>query len=577
MLTTCGLARSLLSAARLTANEVEPALNQAQQEAKPLSTVLVERKLLSSHELAQFCVHHYGLPLFDLDTLTAQDLSPQYLSMDLIERHHALPILFQDNVLYLAISDPSNMQALEDFSFRFNVVTDAKLVEEAKLSALISQLQRGDEPSLIDLTHSSEDDADDLAELQSSAAEEMPHDQDDAPLVQYIHQILRDAVRQAASDIHFEPYEQFYRIRFRIDGILHDVASPPRHLANRFAARLKVMANLDIAERRLPQDGRIKLKRGRHKSIDMRVSSLPTQAGEKVVLRLLDSAITKLDINQLGFNEGQKSAYLDALYLSQGLILVTGPTGSGKTVSLYTGLSILNQVSSNISTAEDPIEIIMPGINQVQINPKAGLGFSQALRAFLRQDPDIIMVGEIRDLETAEIAIKAAQTGHLVLSTLHTNSATDTLTRLKNMGLAAYNIASSVSLIIAQRLARKLCPHCKIPEVLSAPQLALLGLSCKSLNGKEQDCHDPELNDRELNLYQASGCALCTDGYKGRIGIYEVLPMNDTLAELMLSGADSLTLARAATASGMLTLRQAALAQVQQGIISLAEANRITQ
>lgn len=577
-----GLARSLLAASLLTEGQLALALTQTQQEAKPLSTVLVERKLLSSHELAKFCVHHYGLPLFDLNTLTAQDLSPQYLSMDLIERHHALPILFEDNVLYLAVSDPSNMQALEDFSFRFNVVTDAKLVEEAKLSTLISQLQGGDEPSLIDLTHSSDDDADALAELQISAAEEISHDQDDAPLVQYIRQILRDAVRQAASDIHFEPYERFYRIRFRIDGILHDMASPPSHLANRFAARLKVMASLDIAERRLPQDGRIKLQLSRHKSVDMRVSSLPTQAGEKVVLRLLDSAITKLDIHQLGFNEEQKSAYLKALHLSQGLILVTGPTGSGKTVSLYTGLSILNQVSSNISTAEDPIEIIMPGINQVQINPKAGLGFAQALRAFLRQDPDIIMVGEIRDLETAEIAIKAAQTGHLVLSTLHTNSATDTLTRLRNMGLAVYNIASSVSLIIAQRLARKLCPHCKKPEVLSAPQLALLGLSSKSLNDKEQDCHDTELTDRELNdqilnLYQASGCALCTDGYKGRIGIYEVLPMNDTLAELMLSGADSLTLARAATASGMLTLRQAALVKVQQGIISLAEANRITQ
>ncbi|WP_319782395.1 type IV-A pilus assembly ATPase PilB [Oceanisphaera sp. IT1-181] len=582
MLNASGLARSLLTASLLTDGQLELALTQVQQEAKPLSTVLVERKLLSSHELAQFCEHHYGLPLFDLNTLAAQDLPPQYLSMDLIERHHALPIFLQDNVLYLAVSDPSNMQPLEDFSFRFNVVTDTKLVEEAKLSALISQLQRGDEPSLIDLTHSSEEDADALVELQSSADEETSYDQDDAPLVRYIHQVLLDAVHQAASDIHFEPYERFYRIRFRIDGILHDVASPPSHLANRFAARLKVMARLDIAERRLPQDGRIKLQLSRHKSVDMRVSSLPTQAGEKVVLRLLDNAITKLDINQLGFNEWQKSAYLKALHLSQGLILVTGPTGSGKTVSLYTGLSILNTVSSNISTAEDPIEIIMPGINQVQINPKAGLGFAQALRAFLRQDPDIIMVGEIRDLETAEIAIKAAQTGHLVLSTLHTNSATDTLTRLRNMGLAAYNIASSVSLIMAQRLARKLCPHCKKPEVLSAPQLALLGLSCKSLNNNEQDFHDHELNDRELNdqalnLYQASGCALCTDGYKGRVGIYEVLPMNDTLAELMLSGADSLTLARAAVASGMLTLRQAALAQVQQGIISLAEANRITQ
>ncbi|MBU3824012.1 MAG: type IV-A pilus assembly ATPase PilB [Candidatus Oceanisphaera merdipullorum] len=571
MLTTQGLARSLLVAAKLTPAELEQALSQVQQEAKPLSTVLVERKLLSSDELAQFCAHHYGLTLWDLNSLNGQDVPPQYLSMDLIERHHALPVLLQDNVLYLAMADPSNVLALEDFSFRFNVVTDARLVEETKLALRLQQLQRGDEPHLVDLTHNAESDA------LALPAEETALDDDDAPIVRYIQQVLLDAVRKAASDIHFEPYERFYRIRFRIDGLLHDVASPPSQLANRFAARLKVMARLDIADRRQPQDGRIKLQLSRHQSIDMRVSSLPTQAGEKIVLRLLDSAVTKLDIHQLGFETSQKADYLRALHLSQGLILVTGPTGSGKTVSLYTGLSILNTVSRNISAAEDPIEIIMPGINQVQINPKAGLGFAQALRAFLRQDPDIIMVGEIRDLETAEIAIKAAQTGHLVLSTLHTNSATDTLTRLSSMGLAAYNIASSVSLIIAQRLARKLCPHCKQPESLSAQQLALVGFnsSCQELDGANGT--DATLNKHDINLYQACGCALCTDGYKGRIGIYEVLAMDQHLAGLMLSGADASALARAAASSGMLTLRQAALAKAQQGVISLAEANRITQ
>ena len=551
----------------MTTAELESALNQAQQEAKPLSCVLVERKLLASDKLASFCARHYGLTLLDLDTLSAQGLPPQYLSMDLIERHHVLPILLQDNVLYLAMADPSNMQALEDFSFRFNMITDVRLVEETKLAARLQQLQHNAKHDLVDLTHDQETDGKSLAELQNSSAEPLAVDEDDAPLVRYIQQVLLEAVRRGASDIHFEPYEKFYRIRFRIDGLLHDVASPPSQLAHRFAARLKVMASLDIAERRRPQDGRIKLPLSKHKSIDMRVSSLPTQAGEKIVLRLLDSATTKLDIHQLGFDDSQKAAYLSALSLSQGLILVTGPTGSGKTVSLYTGLSILNTVSSNISTAEDPIEIIMPGINQVQINPKAGLGFAEALRAFLRQDPDIIMVGEIRDLETADIAIKAAQTGHLVLCTLHTNSATDTLTRLKNMGVAAYNIAASVSLIVAQRLARKLCPHCKQPESLSPTQLAALGFNVNADLASMQ----------KVSLYQAYGCALCTDGYQGRIGIYEVLTMNHGLVELMLNDGDSLALAQAAESAGMLTLRQAALAKVAQGIISLAEANRITQ
>lgn len=556
-----GLARSLLASSLLSAAQLELALNHANQEAKPLSCILIERQLLSSAELAQFCTQQYGLALFNLDDITISSLPPKYLSMDLIERHHVLPILLQDNILYIAMSDPNNMVALEDFSFRFNLVTDAKLVEEAKLTQLLSQLQHGDDSSLFDLTHSPDAESNTLNGEHNDDQPLLGNNEDDGPLVRYIHQVMLDAVRRSASDIHFEPYERFYRIRFRIDGLLHDIASPPCNLANRFAARLKVMAQLDIAERRQPQDGRIKLKLTHNKSIDMRVSSLPTHAGEKIVLRLLDNATIKLDIHQLGFDEQQAHAFLAALNLSQGLILVTGPTGSGKTVSLYTGLSILNTVCANISSAEDPIEIVMPGINQVQINPKAGLGFAQALRAFLRQDPDIIMVGEIRDLETAEIALKAAQTGHLVLSTLHTNSATDTLTRLTNMGLPAYNIAASVSLIIAQRLARKLCRHCKTQEPLSAQQVALLGFD------------DPP---HELTLYKPQGCSLCTDGYKGRIGIYEVLPMNEQLASLIISGADAITLAHAAESAGMLTLRQSALTKVKQGIISLAEANRIT-
>ncbi|WP_417614298.1 type IV-A pilus assembly ATPase PilB [Oceanisphaera sp.] len=552
-----GLAKSLQQSSLINSRLLEMALTQARQEGKPLSSTLVERQLISSQELAQFCVQQYGLALLDLDQVTPESLPPQYLSMDLIERHHALPLFLQNNILYLAMADPTNLAALDDFSFRFNIVTDARLVEESKLSLLLNQLHHGNSTSLQMEEVESGDMVDlELADDTADADTSLDSQDEDAPIVRYIHNVMLEAVRRQASDVHFEPYERFYRIRFRIDGMLHDIASPPIGLATRFAARLKVMAQLDIAERRLPQDGRIKLKLTQKKSIDMRMSSLPTQSGEKVVLRLLDSAAIKLDIDQLGFEPHQKQLYLAALNQSQGMILVTGPTGSGKTVSLYTGLSMLNTVSANISTAEDPVEIIMPGINQVQINPKAGLSFAYTLRAFLRQDPDIIMVGEIRDLETAEIAVKAAQTGHLVLSTLHTNSAAETLTRLRNMGLAAYNIAASISLIIAQRLARKLCPHCKVAESSSNQQL--FGL------------------DNEATLYQASGCELCTDGYKGRTGIYEVLPMNNMLAELIVSGADSLTLARTAADSGMISLRQAALNKVRLGIISLAEANRIT-
>ncbi|WMC11076.1 type IV-A pilus assembly ATPase PilB [Oceanimonas pelagia] len=559
-----GLARSLAASSLLSATELDQVQTLARQEGKPLSTMLVEKQLLSSRELARFCEREYGQPLLDLDDFDIEQLPPQFLSMDLIERHHAIPVKLDNRVLYLAMSDPTHVAALEDFGFRFNLVTDTLLVEEDKLQQLLLRLQQSGGTGL-DIDGIGDDDIAglELGEDPGERDDEVGRNEDDAPIVRYINKIMLDAVRKEASDLHFEPFERFFRIRFRIDGMLHEVASPPVHLAGRFAARLKVMARLDIAERRLPQDGRIKLKLTASKSVDMRVNTLPTMWGEKVVIRILDSSAARLDIDQLGYSEAQKALYLKALKRPQGMILVTGPTGSGKTVSLYTGLSILNTVTANISTAEDPVEINLPGINQVQINPKAGLSFAHALRAFLRQDPDIIMVGEIRDLETAEISVKAAQTGHLVLSTLHTNSAAETLTRLGNMGLPAYNIASSVSLIMAQRLARKLCPHCRAPEVLPTDQLTRLGFT-------------PAQLAEGITLYRAVGCPQCTEGYKGRIGVYEVMAMSERLAHLIMEGAGSLALARAAEEEGMVTLRRAALDKARLGIISLAEVNRIT-
>ncbi|MCC4264046.1 type IV-A pilus assembly ATPase PilB [Oceanimonas baumannii] len=559
-----GLARSLATSSLLSADELEQIQLQARQESKPLGTMLVEKQLLSSAELARFCEREFMQPLTDLDDFAIEQLPLPYLSMDLIEHHHAIPVHLEGKVLYLAMSDPTNVAALEDFSFRFNLVTDTLLVEESKLQHLLQRLQQSNSTKL-DLDNIADED---IAGLQlddspSELEDGISRNDEDAPIVRYINKIMVDAVRKEASDLHFEPYERFFRIRFRIDGMLHEVASPPVHLAARFAARLKVMARLDIAERRLPQDGRIKLKLTASKSVDMRVNTMPTLWGEKVVIRILDSSAARLDIEQLGFGEEQQALYLQALKRPQGMILVTGPTGSGKTVSLYTGLSILNTVTANISTAEDPVEINLSGINQVQINPKAGLSFAHALRAFLRQDPDIIMVGEIRDLETAEIAVKAAQTGHLVLSTLHTNSAAETLTRLSNMGLPPYNIASSISLIMAQRLARRLCTHCREPEELPAEQLTRLGFT-------------PAQQASGLTLYRAVGCPQCTDGYKGRIGIYEVMAMSKRLADLIMENAGSLALARAAEEEGMITLRRAALEKARLGIISLAEVSRIT-
>ncbi|WP_432463797.1 type IV-A pilus assembly ATPase PilB [Agarivorans sp. QJM3NY_33] len=558
-----GLASSLAVSFPDKEQRLTELYQRSKQEQRAFTSVLVENELLSSKQLADFCESQFGIPLLDLDAIELSEIPQKYLNEKLIFKHHVLPVYSQGQTLYVAMADPSNVTALEDFGFSFGLHVEALLVEENKLFNAIQSLV--DDSANLDLGEISDEDINDLevSEEGSRLDEQQTNKQDDAPIVVYINKILMDAIRRGASDLHFEPYEHKYRIRFRIDGLLHEIASPPINLANRFSARLKVMARMDIAERRLPQDGRIKLKTGRNKAIDMRVNSLPTMWGEKIVIRILDSSAAKLNIDALGYDEQQKKLYLDALARPQGMILVTGPTGSGKTVSLYTGLSILNTSEINISTAEDPVEINLPGVNQVQINNRAGLSFASALRAFLRQDPDVVMVGEIRDLETAEISIKAAQTGHLVLSTLHTNSAAETLTRMLNMGVPAFNIASSVSLIIAQRLARRLCEHCKKPKIIEAHLLPKIGFNQDQISAGVQ-------------LFEPEGCDKCTGGYKGRVGIYEVMPMSSAIAKLIMEQGNSIQIAEQAITEGMYSLRMSALEKARLGVTSLAEVERVT-
>jgi len=554
-----GLASSLAARGLLELDKLQQICSSAASENKALVSYIVENNYIDSLVLAEFCEAEYGIPLLDSEALELDNIPEKFINQKLIEKHHALPVYVQQKTLYIAMSDPTNVSALEDFGFSFGMHTEALLVEESKLNAAIDALLDDGTSSLDDM--GSIDDIE-IDESESRLDQAQAVD-DDAPIVKYINGILGDAVKKGASDLHFEPYEKKYRIRFRVDGILHEVASPPVNLANRFSARLKVMSKLDIAERRLPQDGRIKLKISNKRNIDLRVSTLPTMWGEKIVMRILDSSAASLDIDKLGYTDEQKAKYMNALSKPQGMILITGPTGSGKTVSLYTGLNILNTVERNISTAEDPVEINLAGINQVQINNKAGLTFASALRSFLRQDPDIVMVGEIRDLETAEIGIKAAQTGHLVLSTLHTNSAAETLTRLLNMGVPAFNIASSVSLIIAQRLARRLCETCKAPLEISDTELINVGFKAEHLAEKQHLC-------------KPVGCNKCTDGYKGRVGIYEVMEMSDQLGRIILSDGNAMQIADAAVNEGMHTLRQSAIKQALNGVTSLNEVTRVT-
>lgn len=560
-----GLARRLVNDNLLTTEMALQALTDAKREHIPFVMHLVNSNLVNAKIAAQIASDEFGTPVFDFAAFNKEYLPKGLVDDKLIEKHHVLPLSKRGNRLYVAVADPTDLHALDDFKFNTGLNTDAILVEADKLKQAIDRHLNAAADTFTDLDGELDDlevDAQDAGKGKTDENSEA----DEAPVVRYINKMLLDAIKGGASDIHFEPYEKSYRVRFRTDGVLHEASRPPVTLAQRMAARLKVMSQMDISERRLPQDGRIKLKVSKTKNIDFRVNTLPTLFGEKIVLRILDSSSAKLGIDALGYEDDQKQLYMQALSQSQGMILVTGPTGSGKTVSLYTGLNILNTDQVNISTAEDPVEINLEGINQVQMNTRVGLTFAEALRSFLRQDPDIIMVGEIRDLETAEIAIKAAQTGHLVLSTLHTNSAPETLTRLLNMGVPAFNVATSVSLIIAQRLARRLCGHCKRPAK-DIPEEIL----------SQEGFDDIGIQRKDFELYHPVGCDKCNNGYKGRVGVYEVVRITPTIANLIMEGGNSLQIAAEAKKAGFNNLRTSALRKVATGLTSLEEANRVTK
>jgi len=560
-----GIARRLVLDGNLSEADARKALDEASKQKKPVHLYLLEKKLVTAAHIAGANAIEFGMPLFDGGALDLNQAATKLVSEELITKHQALPLFKRGNRLFVGIADPTNTRALDEIKFAANLTVEPILVDEDRLRRTIEQALTAS-----DSMDQGMDDGEGLEGLESSAGDDDAADNladtkgnDDTPVVRFVNKVLLDSIKRGASDIHFEPYETEYRVRLRMDGILRTVAKAPVKLHPRITARLKVMAALDIAERRLPQDGRIKLNISKTKQMDFRVSTCPTLFGEKVVLRLLDGSAAKLGIDKLGYEDDQKQLYLDALAKPYGMILVTGPTGSGKTVSLYTGLNILNTDERNISTAEDPVEIRVPGINQVQMNPKKGMTFAAALRSFLRQDPDVIMVGEIRDLETAEIAVKAAQTGHLVLSTLHTNDAPQTVSRLMNMGIAPYNITSSVTIIIAQRLARRL-HDCKKP--IHLPENALLA-----------EGYTPEEIKAGITLYEPVGCDDCNDGYKGRVGIYQVMPMAENIQKIILEGGNALQIAQAAQDAGVRDLRQSALFKAKQGVTSLAEINRVTK
>ena len=549
----------------LTAEQAREAEQDAKSMRVSLIRYLIDTLDVDSRELAEMASAEFGLPVFDLNAMNREMLPEQQIDGEMMLKQHAVPLFRRGDRLFVAVSDPMNLGALDEFKFAAGINTDAVLVDDEAPSKLIADLAEQSGGFDNDMASLGADNDYDL-EIGDGSVEEEDDARDaagDTPIVRFVNKVLLDAIKQGASDIHFEPYEKDYRVRFRTDGILREVVKPPRNLAPRLAVRLKVMAQMDISERRVPQDGRIQMKLSKKRAIDFRVNSLPTMYGEKIVLRILDPTSAQIGIDALGYEEDQQALYVEALKKPQGMILVTGPTGSGKTVSLYTGLGILNEPERNISTAEDPVEINIPGINQVLVNPKVGLNFAEALRSFLRQDPDVIMVGEIRDLETAEIGIKAAQTGHLVLSTVHTNSAAETVTRLLHMGAPAFNIAASVTLIIAQRLARRLCSHCAEPET-TVPQEALLELGFTT----------DQLSSATIK--RPVGCGQCKDGYKGRVGIYEVVKITKPIASAIMDGANSLELDRVAREAGFNDLRQSALRKCAGGLISLEEVSRVT-
>jgi type IV pilus assembly protein PilB len=553
----------LIEKGLLTESDAQIHSQEAQKNQVPLIRYLVANKLINSKALAYQASQEFGVPFFDLDAIDFRRLPINLVSEKLIRKCHALPLFARGKTLFVAVSDPTDFRALDDIKFHSRLNPEAILVEEDKLIKAIEASLEAADTSMTDMLDEDLENLDITGGEEDTAKADVNSDIDDAPIVRYVNKILLDSIKQGVSDIHMEPYEKTFRIRYRSDGILRQVASPPPSIANRLVSRLKVMSKMDIAERRVPQDGRIKMTLSKNRAIDFRVNTCPTLFGEKVVLRILDPTSAQLGIEKLGFEPEQQRIFLEAINKPYGLVLVTGPTGSGKTVTLYTGLNILNTMERNISTAEDPVEITVEGINQVNMNPKAGLTFASALRAFLRQDPDIIMVGEIRDLETAEIAVKAAQTGHLVLSTLHTNDAPQTLNRLMQMGIPPFNIVAAVNLIMAQRLGRRLCEHCKVPA--NFPDKVLLDAGFK-----QEELHD-------LKIFSAGGCEHCTNGYKGRVGVYQVLTLTDKMRTLILNGGNTDQLAECALAEGFNDLRRSGLNKVRMGVTSLEEIDRITK
>ena len=556
-----GFIRRLVDEGVLSAEDMRTALANAKQEKTDIVAYLVSHHNLSPTTIAETISVEFGEPLFDIGAYDPGQILREDIDEKLVTKHRILPIYKNANVLYIATSNPTNIEATDAIRFATKLNIETVIVEHNKLEKLIEQ----------NFTEESTFDFDDDFDLDVNVDTADPTQEEDekdkgeeAPIVKYINKLLIDAIRMGASDLHFEPYEKMYRVRYRVDGVLRQIATPPLQLANRLASRLKVMSQMDISEKRVPQDGRIKLKLSKNKAIDFRVNSLPTLFGEKLVLRILDPSSAMLGIDALGYEPEQKELFMEALDKPQGMLLITGPTGSGKTVSLYTGLNILNREDTNISTAEDPVEINLQGINQVNVNPKVGLTFAAALKSFLRQDPDIVMVGEIRDLETAEIAIKAAQTGHMVMSTLHTNSAPETLTRLRNMGVPSFNIATSVNLVIAQRLARRLCSQCK--KTADIPKQSLL----------EMGFTEADLQSPEFQIYEPVGCNECREGYKGRVGIYEVMKVTPEISRIIMEDGNAIEIAEASARAGFNNLRRSGLVKVMQGVTSLQEVNRVT-
>ncbi|HJP37939.1 MAG: type IV-A pilus assembly ATPase PilB [Gammaproteobacteria bacterium] len=560
-----GLSRRLVQDGIVDEEAVIAAVKEARKMEMGLVPYLVTETNADPRRIAIAASHEFGVPLMDVEVLELDLDAVKVVDQKLISKHQTLPLMLRGKRMFLGVSDPTNLAAIDEIKFQTGCRIDPVVVEQDKLQALVTKALEAVDTSMSSFA---EDDFD-LESLEISGGDEEPEDDagaddvEDAPVVRFVNKILLDAIKHGASDIHFEPYEKMFRVRTRLDGVLTQIASPPIALANKVCARLKVMSRMDIAERRIPQDGRIKMKLSKNRAIDFRVNTCPTLFGEKIVLRILDPSSAKLGIDALGYEPEQKKLYMEALARPHGMILVTGPTGSGKTVSLYTGLNILNTEDRNISTAEDPAEINLPGINQVNVNAKIGLTFASSLRAFLRQDPDVIMVGEIRDLETAEIGIKAAQTGHLVLSTLHTNDAPSTLTRLVDMGVKGYAIASTVQLIIAQRLARKLCEHCK--EIRDIPKEALLqeGFSAQEI-------------DADLKIFGPVGCKLCNEGYKGRVGVFQVMPISETIQRIIMEGGNAVQIADQARLEGVPDLHETGLKKVKAGLTGLEEINRVT-